>query len=433
MRAAAIFLLCLPLVAAAQDADSNLKPPPDVAAAALEAYRFGLKLLDEYDRLKDRSTLDRAIEEFQKAERVAGKPFALATYCLGIALHRNDDFREARRKLERCLELNPAFHEAMSWLADTHARLRSPDAALKMYDRAIATKPLSAYHRGKGVVYLKTTDFAAALKCFDEAVKLDPNDASAASYRKIAEREIAGPQFKQEYRRETAHFVIVSNVTQGFTDYIGRHIELITAKYQAVFPDGPKSRDKCRVILFEREQEYLDDGGPPRTAGYYHDLTKKLAFWEQKKNEDTLLVLYHETFHQYLASFLDHAPEWFNEGLADYFAGAQVDEATRRVEIRPNRWRLGQVKSYKGLRRLMLMTRDEMYDPDERAENYAEAWAIVYFLVHGQGGKYQKLLLEYFRFLCKEEDRKGAFDAVFGKLDLKKMEDELRLFIGSLR
>ena len=56
---------------------------------------------------------------------------------------------------------------------------------------------------------------------------------------------------------------------------------------------------------------FYDDGGPAARRGGL-------------MSQETFATLVHETFHQWLHLFLDDAPAWFNEGLAEYFAGARL-------------------------------------------------------------------------------------------------------------
>jgi len=419
----------------------NLKVPADIPPAAVEADRKGQELLEQYKKeYKDRGLVEQAIEQFKKAERIAARPFALAAYHLGIAYQHTEEFKEARRKLERCLELNPNFHEAALELADTFAWLKSYDAAVKTYDRALAMKPdFADAHRNKGIACMRKGDFAAAQKAVDRALELNAKDATAIALKGIVDKEVAGPGFAKEFRKETEHFIVTTDVDDRFSEWIGRHVELVTKKYESIFPRQQKPKDKYRVIVFGAQKDYLGYGAPKNTGGYYQDLTKKLVFYRQAKESDTLLVLYHETFHQFLAYYLDHAPQWFNEGHGDYFGPSSYNEKTKQMEIRTNPWRLQAIQggiqrgNIQPLPKLMQMTQKEMYDPKTMGMNYAQAWSMVYFFWHYENGKYGRLLQEYFRSLMKEEDLKGAYDAAFGKQDMKRIEEEWKKFTLELR
>ncbi len=422
------------------DESPNLKPAADIPAAAVEADKKGWDLLEEYKKeYKDRGLLDKAVEHFKKAESLAGKPFILAAYHLGIAYQHTEDFKEAKRKLERCLELNPKFHEAMLELADTWAWLKSYDTAITVYDRAIALKAdyMEAI-RNKGMALMRKSDFINAQKCVNKALEIAPKDDFAKGLKELVDKEVEGPKFAKEFKKETAHFVVRTNVDDKYTEWIARHLELIYAKYESIFPKQQK-KEKHRCFVFKDRKEFLDYGSPPSSAGYYQDLTKKLVFYKQPKDTDTLVVLYHETFHAFLAFYLDHAPQWFNEGHGDYFGAATYNEKSKQMDMRPSSWRLNLIQAgIKGSTtqpwsKLMRMTQREMYDPKTMSMNYAQAWAMVYFFWHFENGKYAKYFQTYFNTLMKDEDMMAAYDSAFGKADLARMEEEWKQFTLGLK
>jgi hypothetical protein len=437
-------LLALALLITVQDKDQdspNLKPAADIPATAVEADKKGWELLEEYKKTyKDRDLVEKAVDEFKKAERLAGKPFPLAGYHLGIAYQHTENYKEAKRKLEKVIADNPKFHEAYLELGDTFAWLKLYDSAIKTYEKAMEVKAdYGAALRNKGLALMRKSEFAKAKECVDKALELDATDKFAESLKKIVDKEVEGPKFEKEFKKETPHFLVDTNVDDKFTEWIARHIELVYTKYESIFPKQNKGKDKYRVIVFDTVKQYMDYGSPPNTGGYYQDLTKKLVFWKQPKESDTLLVLYHETFHQFLAYYLDHAPQWFNEGHGDYFGPSVYNEKTKQMEIKTNPWRLRsiqgaiQANKYQPLPKLMQMTQQEMYDPKTVGMNYAQAWSMIHFFWHFDNGKYGKLLQAYFQFLVKDEDLKGAYDAAFGKADLAKIEQEWKDYVLKLR
>lgn len=435
----AIALLALLL----QDEDSpNLQAPLEVPPAAVEADREGWELIEEYRREpRDVEMVERAIKKFIEAERLNGnKAFALAAYHLGIAYQHTEQYKEAKRRLERAVELNPKFHEALLELGDTHLWLKQYEAAVKAYDRALALNAgFAPALRNKGMALMRLNDFPGAHRAVSQAVGIDPEDEFAWQLKQIADKEVEGPGFRKEFRKESSHFVVTTDVDDEYAAWIARHVELIYAKYETIFPKLGKPKHKHRVIVFKTSKDYFDYGSPKGTGGYYQDLTKKLVFWKQPKDEDTLLVLYHETFHQFLAFYLDHAPQWFNEGHGDYFGPSRYDEKTRQMQIRTNPWRLGTIQqairanNTLPLPVIMRMTQQQLYDPRRVGINYAQSWALVHFLWHFDNGRHAKLLQDYFRVLMKDEDLREAYEAVFAKVDMAKMEEDWKAYTLGLK
>src|SRR6185436_14954458 len=339
IRLALLALLLIP-----QDpADSpNLQPPPDAPKEAVEAVDAGAKLMEEARKMKTDplETVEKAIVEFKKADRLAAKTYPAVHYHLGICYQWTKEYTEARRRLERALEMRPNFHEAMVELGDVCAWLKDYPSAIKTYDRALAMKPDYALaHRNKALSLIRNDDYKAAREALEKATALDGKDEMGKGLLKLVQKELEGPSFGgAKFTRESTHFVVECDADQAFTDWISKNLELITTKYTSIFPQQAKPKSKFRCIVFRDLKEYMASGAPPNTGGYYQDLTKKLVFYRQPKDSDTLLVLYHEAFHQFLAYYLYGAPQWFNEGHGDYFGPSAYNEKTRQMEIRLNPW-----------------------------------------------------------------------------------------------
>jgi tetratricopeptide (TPR) repeat protein len=421
----------------------HLKPPPDTPAEAVEAVAAGAKLMEEAKKMRTDplETVERAITEFRKADRVAAKTYPAVHYYLGICYQWTKEYSEARRRLERALELKPDFHEAMVELGDVCAWLKDYPSAVKTYDRALAMKPdYAVAHRNKAISLIRNDDYKGAKECLAKAAALDERDEMSKQLLRMVQKELDGPNFGgTRFTRESMHFAVECDADQAFTDWISKNLELIYAKYNSIFPQQAKPKNKFRCIVFRDLKEYLEYGAPRNTGGYYQDLTKKLVFYRQPKDSDTLLVLYHEAFHQFLAYYLFGAPQWFNEGHGDYFGPSAYNDRTKQMEVHTNPWRLPIIKQAIALNRtqpfekLMLMTQAELYDPGTIAINYAESWSLVYFLWHYDAGRYAKCLQLYFKALNRGAGVREAFTEGFGKVSLPSMEKEWKEFVLSLK
>lgn len=432
------------LLLLAQEADSpNLKPPPDTPKEAVEAVDAGAKLMEEARKMKTDplETVERAIVEFKKADRLAAKTYPAIHYHLGICYQWTKEYAEARRRLERALELKPGFHEAMVELADVCAWLKDYPSAVKTYDRAIAMKPDYALaHRNKAISLIRSDDYKGAKEALEKSAALDAKDEMGKALLQMVQKELDGPSFGgAKFTKESTHFVVECDADQAFTDWISKNLELIYAKYNSIFPQQAKPKNRFRCIVYRDLKEYLASGAPQNTGGYYQDLTKKLVFYRQAKDSDTLLVLYHEAFHQFLAYYLYGAPQWFNEGHGDYFGPSAYNEKSKQMEIRLNPWRLPLIKQAiaagrtQPVEKLLLMTQAELYDPQMIAINYAQSWSLVYFLWHYENGKYARCLQLYFKALNRGAGLRDACAEGFGKVALPQLEKEWKEFTLALK
>jgi hypothetical protein len=210
-------------------------------------------------------------------------------------------------------------------------------------------------------------------------------------------------------------YVVLYNNKRGenhaLAKLIAERIEAIRAQiYEVQFPPATPitSVSICRVC--KDAQEYHQYGGPGGSAGYWNSGTEELVFYDasesKKEDVDTLAVLYHEAFHQFIYySVGEVAPHsWFNEGHGDYYAGAKY--VNGKFKIGPFAWRVGLARNaivegprprtevkddktgavqvqwgntgYTPLKDLVAFSQNEYYS--YMGVSYAQGWALIYFL-----------------------------------------------------
>jgi len=187
---------------------------------------------------------------------------------------------------------------------------------------------------------------------------------------------------------DTEHYLIVYNkeVKRPLLKKIAAHIELIRADvYEKLFPPTKEVKAISVVRVCKDAEEYHRYGGPGGSAGYWSRGDEELVFYQDKSNKkDSLRVLYHEAFHQYIHYAVgDVAPHsWFNEGHGDYFAGH--DLVGGKFIAKPFRWRTGIIanalaqKTYVPLEQFLKYTQAEYYANPGLC--YAQGWSFIYFL-----------------------------------------------------
>lgn len=449
----AVFLL-LAASRAAGAQDGNFAIPEATPKAATLSYKQGLELFESADRGGEGATA-RAIaaaERFRAAARLAPK-FALPRYYLGIIYQWTKEFERAKTTLRQAVGLSRSFHEAHVELGDTYMWLKQPKKALVWYDRALKAQPDYglAYLR-RGQLHMRQGKFLDAKADFDKAAALtkDPRElAGVSQYLAMCQTEIAGPQWPTVYASETKNYRVLTPVNQALADNVSHHAELIFKTYRKIFPAVKRARRKFTILVYGSAEEYHANGGPKSAGGHYSPLVRKLVLFRYPKEEDMLIVLYHEAFHQFLHDYLEDAPQWMDEGLGDFFGPSRyLTETNARgkvvaegMQVKPNPWRLrtiqrairrGRIRRWK---ELMLMSQAELYEDSWAGIHYAQSWSIIYFLVRAGAkgdqlaGPYFKLLKAYFNALRKGEGQESAFESAFGKADLEKLEGEWKRFV----
>lgn len=288
---------------------------------------------------------------------------------------------------------------------------------------------------------------------------------------------------------DTENYLIVHHSkNKKLIHLIARDVEAMRALYAELFPATSKVDSVSVVRVCQTKEEYAQYGGPPGTGGYWHPGNEELVFYDYSytmktldsgqrramqgrvlSDDDSMLVLYHEAFHQYIhyaiGEFSPH--DWFNEGYGDYFSGTQVADNTGRVmKVGPSPWRIHLAKDmceygdgFVPLKDLLAAERSRFYDRSVVRFYYAGAWSFVYFLKNAkevaQHERWSKILDGYFESVkaayqeelkqagaepdlrAKTEAgfraRKTALTKTFDGIDLQELEDVWRQWVIDLK
>ncbi|MDF1702824.1 MAG: hypothetical protein P1V36_16870, partial [Planctomycetota bacterium] len=246
------------------------------------------------------------------------------------------------------------------------------------------------------------------------------------------------------------NYIIIYNTKNGknklLATVIAKRIEAIRAQvYEKQFPPAKPIKTVCIVRVCKDRQEYHQYGGPGGSAGYWSSGDEELVFYDasasKKPDDNTLAVLYHEAFHQYIYYSVGNvAPHsWFNEGHGDYYAGAKYKGGKFKIE--PFDWRVGTVrgaivqgprafteekdsqgnvrkkwenKGYTPLEDLVQFSQRQYYSYP--GVSYAQGWALIYFLREivpkskKMKAKWGHILDTYFDTLQAEVNRDGKLE-----------------------
>lgn len=149
-----------------------------------------------HERLKTFSGAYALWDDAARKNTDPSAPFAeRALYSRGLVALDTGRLEEARRDLERAVEINPASPDARLTRGTYRLQTRQFAAALEDFDRAIAIDPAyaSAYNQ-RCVVRAELRRFGDALQDCERAVKLNPADDVAWINRGAVYRELGRPQ-----------------------------------------------------------------------------------------------------------------------------------------------------------------------------------------------------------------------------------------------
>ncbi len=333
-------------------------------------------------------------------------------------------------------------------------------------------------------------DFPAASKVFEQSARsLRVKEASDPAAEDIDLYYRLHPFRNVEYRKEvrrslsrgwkaedTENFLFIYDTKDAaLVRKVKNDLEIIRTKYLELFPPVKEIEAVSTVRVCKDKEEFQKfSGAPPNVGGFWNSETRELVFYDAEDipeapgsgRKDSILVLYHEAFHQYIHySCGEVAPHsWFNEGTGDYFSGARIPPGYKRVErIGPNPWRVGLAKrlvaekSFVPLKEFVQFEQPKYYAKPHH--NYAQGWAFVYFLreskVVAKHPIWSRILPVYFDTLkaryaetlaAAGEDppppkveaaqaaaRKEAVDAAFSKVSFDELEKAWVEFVGDLK
>ena len=253
-----------------------------------------------------------------------------------------------------------------------------------------------------------------------------------------------------------------------------RDLEAIRLEYERLFPPAKPVTAVSTVRICRDRAEYMQYGGPPNSGGYWNWVAKELVFYdyEDAKNQrgsgkkDSLIVLYHEAFHQYIFySVGEVSPHsWYNEGTGDYFSGAQIS-GTKVGRIGVNSWRVGAIQDT--VRQGAHVPFKDIFRFDQRTFYarasicYPQAWSMIYFLRTAKEVEkepsWAQILPTYFdtlkaeyelamserenvgpltmeeRMYIEHRSREKAIDAALHGVDVDALEAAWRSFVPTLK
>jgi tetratricopeptide (TPR) repeat protein len=433
----------------ADDGDEELPPPPRDNLTLPAGVAPEVK-----------AEFDAAVELFQKARakfvdeslrkdamramtRLKSKiPSGQAHYYIGILHQWEDDTKKARKVLEELLALHPEFYEAHVELGDVEVQEKKPEAAISHYQRALEIYPYFEYGVDRMLVVLVQLGRFEEAKPFLERALLRGESELREKCGEAIRFELDGPPWETTYTQESENYIVKTDHSQEFALRISETAELIRDLYDVIFPEIEKPDRKYLVIVYKDRDGYMAGGAPANTGGYYTPLSRRLMLFRSPDEEQTMQTLKHEGFHQYCHDYLDNIPQWFNEGLGDYFAASELVMLGKKrgMRIRPSKGRLNNLMlvfragiDIPSIPVLMNMSREEMYDVandgDMAAIHYAQAWSVVYFCIDGGNEAHRNALKNYFKALRQGKSSRAAYESTFGRFDMRQFEEEWRRFM----
>ena len=174
------------------------------------------------------------------------------------------------------------------------------------------------------------------------------------------------------------------------------------------------------AATFRQLEPHLSPSQDDSIAGLFYEgwehqyAITRMDTW-QDQNE---VVAFHEYTHSVLHANTFWLPVWLDEGMAEFYAYTRF-ENTRILVGRPTaRMRELQRKALLPVATMLQAKHNSAVyaDPNQQQLFYAEAWAMVHYMMFGPGMNNGQKLVTFIQKLQNREPQEQAFREIFGEL-----------------
>lgn len=234
-----------------------------------------------------------------------------------------------------------------------------------------------------------------------------------------ARRMHSRSQFSGEVKEwNTEHFRYFSrefSAQEQITTLVEDYYRCFMKEYGGKFMLAEFHEVKPEIHIYgnhvEFEEYHKRHFGPelPNYDAYYHPQYHRIVlYWESERIRG---VLYHELTHLILDMGIGQVDtrlsRWLDEGIAGYFERCRIDAGKIEVPaLDPN---VVDFLKKKGLMHFahLLQASSREFQGNDNTYYYYQSYFLVYFLLHGDEGRYARKFYQYFQ----EESQKGPCPA----------------------
>lgn len=243
----------------------------------------------------------------------------------------------------------------------------------------------------------------------------------------------------------STHYVVLSNLKGNGKTLVGqlnKAMDVMWTAYAKCIPADEKAA-VCVIRLPATEGEYDDYVGADNagTGGLWVPSRKELVIKPvmdqggQEKKKALLLVAFHEGFHQYAHYALKQteASLWFNEGYAQFFQNAAIQNGKVRISDYPAAIEIvGRILESRelDLAAFLQQSREQFYSENHstREANYALAWAFIYYLKKDPHSPFASLPDNYVHMIRQGMSAEEATARLVKQTDMQALANEFRRF-----
>ena len=248
---------------------------------------------------------------------------------------------------------------------------------------------------------------------------------------------LVGPsrvQAKDNWTRvNSKNFTLIGNAGEKEMRQVATRLEQFRDVFTRLFSSAKFDTPVPTTVIVFKSMGAYKPFNPGNNAGYFQpgeDVNYITLTTEATQNPFS--VIYHEYVHLLVENTTGNMPAWFNEGLAEYYSTFSIEE-DRKVhlgELIPYHLETLREGKLYPLRSLFAV---DHYSPEynegsKRGIFYAESWALVHYLILGNGGQRLPQLGKFIELLnanvAVDEAARQAFQT-----DLDTLQKEFKKYI----
>jgi tetratricopeptide (TPR) repeat protein len=248
---------------------------------------------------------------------------------------------------------------------------------------------------------------------------------------------LVGPsrvQAKDSWTRlNSKNFTLIGNAGEKEMRQVATRLEQFRDVFTRLFSSAKFDTPVPTTVIVFKSMSSYKPFNPGNNAGYFQpgeDVNYITLTTDATQNPFS--VIYHEYVHLLVENTTGNMPAWFNEGLAEYYSTFSIEE-DRKVhlgELIP--YHLETLREGK-LYPLQSLFAVDHYSPEynegsKRGIFYAESWALVHYLLLGNGGQRLPQLGKFMQLLnanvAADEAARQAFQT-----DLDTLQKEFKKYI----
>jgi hypothetical protein len=239
----------------------------------------------------------------------------------------------------------------------------------------------------------------------------------------LSSREAFAEQTWTEIR--SPHFRVITNGNSRDGRAVANEFEQMRYVFTLRFEnENIQSGPPLTIVAVRDEATFrsLDSSGwkwlNKEVAGlFFHGWEKQYALIRLDTwGDSNQVVVYHEYTHSILHANFHWLPIWFDEGFAEFYAYTRFQKDRTYVGAPSMRMSVLRNETLLPVSTMLEVNGRSPYYHDERKMQlfYAEAWAMVHYMVFGPGMDNSEKLNKFFRLLQTGVAQQKAFQQIFG-------------------